>query len=95
MILTVTNENHPPTITSQIPPLSFDENQTTFTLDLNTYFSDPDGDELTYTVGETEAVNATLQSKNVVIFSLANLPTTITNETILISATDPLGEKTT
>jgi len=47
--ITVNNVNNPPTLTSNIPDQIWDED-TILNLDLSPYFSDVDGDTLTYTI---------------------------------------------
>ena len=89
--LTVANKNRSPVLKSQIPDVQFTDNQTKAFIDLSQYFEDPDGDPLDYVIGETEGVNATLQTKTIAILTLATIPSDVANETVQISASDPYG----
>ena len=91
--LTVVHQNQAPTLQQALPNLTFDENQTSITIDLNSHFQDPDGDTLRYTVGEAVSVNTSFHTQSQVVFSLAT--TDIASETVKITATDPSGEAVT
>lgn len=92
-LVVVRDVNHPPTLVTSFPPVSFDENSIAFDAlggSASAYFNDPDGDPLTISI-----------SGGVNVFSRVNPDGTIdvwgaTNwsgsETLTVRATDPFGD---
>ena len=82
---TVLARNESPVVTDTIPPQNLTEGDTV-TLDVAGNFSDPDGDELTFTVESTNttAVTATIDGSVVTIIAVAE-GTAI----VAVTATDP------
>ena len=85
--VTVRTTNRAPVAPDSIPAQSLRPGETT-TLDLTSYFSDPDGDELTYV--------ATTSNPGVVSVGLSGHTLTLTGEadgtvTVTVRATDPRG----
>jgi hypothetical protein len=89
--LTVTNVNRAPTLISPIPNTEFNEDSNQF-LSLNNYFSDPDGDELTYEAVGNNQINILIDNNDeTVTFTPQN--NWFGQETITITAEDESGLK--
>ena len=82
---TVLARNEAPVVTDTIPPQNLTEGDTV-TLDVSGNFSDPDGDELTFTVESTntDAATATIDGSMVTIIAVAE-----GMATVAVTATDP------
>ena len=82
---TVLGRNDAPVVTDTIPPQNLTEGDTV-TLDVSGNFSDPDGDELTFTVESTntDAATATIDGSMVTIIAVAE-----GMATVAVTATDP------
>jgi len=88
--LTVTNVNRAPILTNPLPDKSFDEDHTLLAFSLNDYFSDPDGEKLTYTVSGNNHVSVIINPDGTVNLSASE--NWYGNETITFRATDPYNE---
>ena len=86
--LTVTSANKAPTTVGTIPAQTLKVNEADITIDVSSYFSDPDGDTLTYTASSADTAKATVSvsSATVTISAVAEGTVTIT-----VTATDPDG----
>ena len=86
--LTVAPENRAPTTVGTIPDQTVKLDATAPTVDVSSYFSDPDGDTLTYTATSSDTTKATVSvsSETVTITPVATGTVTIT-----VTATDPDG----
>ena len=86
-MVTVEPRNRAPVAVGEIPPVNMEEG-TQFTATINQFFSDPDGDTLTYAaaVSDTSVVTAAITDTVIVVNALAEGMATIT-----ITATDPEG----
>lgn len=91
--LTVVNTNKAPELKRDMPILAFNETAKKITLNLDDYFTDPDGDQLEYDISQSKALNISRGSKNWVVFTLAPSFAEVETETLTISAEDPEGEK--
>lgn len=91
--LTVINTNNAPELKRDIPGLVFNETAKRITLNLDDYFSDPDGEQLDYEITPSKVLNISRGSKNWVVFSLAPNFADIETETLTVSAKDAAGEK--
>ncbi len=86
--LTVRETQHAPALASELPHITFNQNQTNITINLNDYFNDADSEPLTYTTNiSTKDIKVTLENG---LLSLT-LPkkTSQTEATVLIYAEDP------
>ena len=79
--------NRPPVAVGVIPPLSMVEGDSQ-TLDVSAFFSDPDGDNLTYTASSsnTEVLSVVLSGSNLTASALS-----AGNSQVTVTATDPDG----
>lgn len=91
--LTVANTNKPPELKRNIPGLVFNETAKKITLNLDDYFSDPDGEQLDYEITPSRVLNISRGSKNWVVFALAPNFGDVETETLTVSAKDAAGEK--
>ena len=82
----VAEANEAPTTVGTIPAQTVEVSGTAATVDVSSYFSDPDGDTLTYTVSSSDTAIATVSvsSATVTISAVAAGTATIT-----VTATDP------
>ena len=80
--------NRPPTAVGTIPPRTLTENGTAWRVNLSGYFSDPDGDPLTYRAGSTdpEVVATRISGSTVTVQPGTAGPTLLT-----VTATDGRG----
>ncbi|MCF7921051.1 MAG: tandem-95 repeat protein [Candidatus Cloacimonetes bacterium] len=86
-LVTVISVNYPPEVILSLPDYNKQEDFTDFSLDLDLYFDDQDGDVLTYTVQyDPEQVFAQVLSSTLIISSLPNW---YGQAGIIITATDP------
>ena len=85
VMVTVEAANRAPVVTDTIPPQNLTEGDTV-TLDVSGNFSDPDGDELTFTVESTntDAATATIDGSMVTVVGVA-----AGAATVAVTATDP------
>ncbi len=85
--VTVEPGNRAPVAVDSIPPVTLDEG-TQFTATIDQFFSDPDGDTLTYAaaVSDTTVVTASISGSLITVITVAEGMATIT-----ITATDPEG----
>ena len=84
--------NNAPTAVGTIPDQTVNVGGDSLTVDVSSYFSDPDGDTLTYTVSssDTTKVTGSVSSSTVTITGVA-----VGTATITVTATDPGGLSTT
>ena len=85
----VAEANEAPTTVGTIPAQTLKVSGTDAAIDVSSYFSDPDGDTLTYTAGSSDTAIATVSvsSATVTISAVA-----IGTATITVTATDPDAE---
>ena len=85
--VTVERHNRAPVAVGEIPPVTMDEGEE-FTATVSQFFSDPDGDELTYTAetSDTTVVTASMSSDTITVVAVA-----VGTATITVTATDPEG----
>ena len=85
----IAEANQAPTAVGTISAQTLKVGGTDAAVDVSSYFSDPDGDTLTYTVGSSDTTKATVSvsSATVTISAVA-----IGTATITVTATDPDGE---
>lgn len=87
--ITVTNVNAAPVFAGTIPDISFaTDSSAVDAIDLSRYFSDPDGDTLSYSASATALVRVTIANGKVSFSSLNGQPGT---ERIVLTATDAAG----
>lgn len=79
--------NRTPVAVGVIPPLSLVEGQTE-TLDVSAFFSDPDGDDLTYTATSTDPAVLSVSISGSTLTAIALAPG---NVQVMVTATDPDG----
>ena len=91
--VTVTAPNNAPTAVGTIPDQTLTENGTAATVDVSGYFSDADGDTLTYTAALLE--NSTIATVSVSSATVTIEPVTTGEATISVTATDPDGANAT
>ena len=80
--------NRPPTAVGAITPVTLTAGADTATVDVSPYFSDPDGDTLTYTALSTDTRVATVTALNT---TLIITPVTEGTATIMVTARDSEG----
>ena len=87
--VTVVQPNRAPTTVGTIPAQTLKVNGTDAAIDVSSYFSDPDGDTLTYTAVSSDTGKATVSvsSATVTISAVA-----VGTATITVTATDPDAE---
>ena len=87
--VTVNQKNRAPTTVGTIPNQTLKVGGTALTVDVSSYFSDPDGDTLTYTATSSDTTKATVSvsSATVTISAVA-----VGTATITVTATDPDSE---
>ena len=87
--VTVQQANRAPTTVGTIPGQTLKVSGTDATVDVSSYFSDPDGDTLTYTATSSDTAKATVSvsSATVTISAVA-----VGTATITVTATDPDSE---
>ena len=86
--LTVTSENKAPTTVGTIPKQTLTLGEAAVTIDVSSYFSDADGDTLTYTAtsGDTTKVTVSVSGADVTLTPIAT-----GTVTVVVQATDPDG----
>ena len=84
IILDIKNVNDMPVLINNIPDLEFDED-TTFNLNLNDYFNDPDGDLLRFSFTGNSNINITINNGNV---SFVPKKDFFGRETVIFTASD-------
>lgn len=90
-ILEVANVNDAPTIISRISAIYSNEDVDPDSMDLSNYFSDPDGDSLSYSVSESALYEASI-SDGVLSFNLtSNAYDTVTVTVIATDASDSVS----
>ena len=92
--VTVTQPNRAPTTVGTIPDQTLTEDGTAVTVDVSGYFSDPDGDTLTYTAELLD--NSTIATVSVSSATVTIIPATVGGKaTIVVIATDTSGANAT
>ena len=86
-IIEIITKNHAP-ISKGIAPITLRDAETNVTIDLDTIFTDPDGDIMTFTV---ENVNSSIYTASVNQNMLVINPVSIGNVIIKVTATDVYG----
>ena len=87
--LTVQSSNRAPTASGTIPDGSKKVGESAYSVDLSSYFTDADGDTLTYTAVSSDTAKATVSLSTA---TLSVSPVAAGTSTITATATDPSGE---
>lgn len=80
-----------PILKKPLPQVIFDENQTSFTLDMREYFDDPSGRGLDFLVEPKKGLTSQVHSKSIVVISLSAPDSKVGNDSVRIIARDTLG----
>ena len=88
VIIHIINVNEAPAATGVIPDRTLVESDGVDQFDVSAYFSDPDGDDLSYAATSTDSLVATV---GLVGVTLAVTPTGIGSTTVEVTAVDPGG----